>query len=71
MKIRANFQNIKVQYYEMVKVFQDKVFKYEFFKLVNLTYSKSFGLEFCFNIIIYKPLVNKLAPIFLVLKVHR
>jgi hypothetical protein len=56
MKIRANFENIKV---EMVKVFQDKVLKYEFFKLVNLTYSKSFGLEFCVNIIIYKPLLNK------------
>jgi hypothetical protein len=32
MKIKANSENIKVQYYEMVKSFQDKVFKYEFFK---------------------------------------
>jgi len=33
MKIRANFENIKVQYFEMFEVF-----KYEFFISKNLTY---------------------------------
>jgi hypothetical protein len=54
MKIKANFENIKVKYYEMVKVlkttFSNMIFL--IIKIDIINHSESFNLELSVNIII-------------------